>query len=158
MWGSRDVLIVFRNGIRDKKVKNAAIFLLISPVTPSPTLACQLTLIRRKGTLARHNDNNNRNNCNDNDSDKNNYNVEIIRNCRSTIAIFNSFFFFNLFLLLSLHEVVKVYFASSVRIPRFVSRDPPPVSKGQTINSPHFPRLPFSPFLYVHRIRRTRYP
>lgn len=35
-------------------------------------------------------------NYNDNDSDKNNYNVEIIRNCRSTIAICN-------LLLLSLH-------------------------------------------------------
>lgn len=47
-------------------------------------------------------DNNNRN-YNDNDSDKNNYNVEIIRNCRSTIAIFS-------LLLLSLHGgLVKVY-------------------------------------------------
>lgn len=42
-------------------------------------------------------------NYNDNYNDKNNYNVKIIHNCRSTIAIFN-------LLLLSLHGgLVKVY-------------------------------------------------
>lgn len=52
-------------------------------------------MLTRNEKLFDDSDNSNRN-YNDNDSDKNNYNVEVIRNCRSTIAICN-------LLLLSLH-------------------------------------------------------
>lgn len=61
-----------------------------------PPLCSSIALVSPSKRESPDDSDNNNGNYNDNDSDKNNYNVEIIRNCRSTIAIFS-------LLLLSLH-------------------------------------------------------
>lgn len=95
----QSILIVQRNGTKKRfRVAKSKWLLIVGYLFSHSFLSLfymPIALTWNKRKLFYNNDDENRN-YNDNDSDKNNYNVEIIRNCRSTIAICN-------LLLLSLH-------------------------------------------------------